>query len=488
MKTDGKIYQKVCLSKSNFDSFVNPTTNKVELVEKFSWKTYNRMEISLITYGASLIEIKVPDREGNVEDVLMGYEKFEDYLNDEKFNFGSIIGPISSKLRNGEFCIKGKNYRIRSFKNNRIFQNSISLDKSYNIKSEQDMKENQFSHVNWSSYVDGNEVILSHTTDQLSGFPGIVLVQALFSVMSNNTLIIKITARTNQVTPIDISNRFHFNLAGHDSGEEELMHHLVAVNADKVFSKNSRGIFERNPKKIEDTELYLKSFRLVEDILSSTSDENEKLIDNHLVIDKTNGDLNGINFVSRLIHPISGRVLEVQSNQPTVNFTNCAEFPAENLNFFPKINDEENSNDSNDSIDSLTIEELKARLSKKETSTFRCRNDTDSIKMKLKRRNESFSAEELDTGENQHKPIAGKNGAKYFRNSGFSISCQNFHNALYHQKDHPDILLKPGQVYENFLSMKFGIHVRKHQKSHSKSVNFPKKQEDDGNFPLRQTI
>lgn len=220
MSDDGKI----TLCKTVFGKWKNPKTNCCEIVDKFTWKTANRLEVSLITFGASLTEIKVPDRDGVSEDILMGYYNLEDYIRDGKHSFGSTTGLVSGVIKGGIYCLKGKLYRLgRNYKENHCLNSGAK----------------GFHRINWSSFVDGTDVILSHATEDSRAFPGIVLVQILFSVTANNKLIIKTTARSNQVTPVDISNQLYFNLASHDAGEAQLMEHLVTVNACEMCKKNS---------------------------------------------------------------------------------------------------------------------------------------------------------------------------------------------------------------------------------------------------------
>lgn len=105
---------KVKLTQCAFGRVKNSKTGKCETVEKFTWKTVNRLEVSVITFGASLIEVRAPNREGHSEDILLGYDSFGDYLTDAKNLFGSIVGPVSGFIEKGEFCIEGKLHFVSS--------------------------------------------------------------------------------------------------------------------------------------------------------------------------------------------------------------------------------------------------------------------------------------------------------------------------------------------------------------------------------------
>lgn len=440
---------KVVLCRSVFGKWKNPKTKNCEIVEKFTWRTANRLEVSVMTLGATLLEIKAPDRGGKVEDILMGFNSLEDYLRDGKHYFGSTVGPVAGVIKNGEFCLNGKIHRIN-------YENKHCLNSG----------NEGFSKANWTPFVDGNgtDLILSFVTDSSGRFPGVVLVQVLISVKVNNSLIIKTTARSSQVTPIDISTQLYFNLASHNAGINEMMEHLVTINASKVCQKNSDGSFKKTSSEVLNTTFDLKSFKEVEEICASLDGSIDGLfiIDKHLS-EETSTD--NLQFASRILHPCSGRVLEIQTNQPTVQFSTCTGFPITEEREKKSIHDMNEEPHVDGSLEELTLEHLRTKLTEKEIEFFKCRVDTDSMKLSTKKsRSENFFQEcreiqaEVDVQETS-EPIKGKGNSSYVKNSGFSVSCHNFPNAVNHQRRYPEILLKPGQVYENNLMLKFGIHV-----------------------------
>lgn len=416
----------VILCRSDFGKTKNPKTLSCENVEKFTWKTSNLLEISLVTFGAEFIEVKAPDRHGNIRDILMGYNSLEDIVNDGKNIFGSIIGPVIGIIKNAEFCIKGKICRLkRNLKNIHCVDSGI----------------NGLHRVNWTPHVDGSDLILSHATDGSDGFPGILLIQIFISVNYQNCLIIGMTARSNKVTPIDLSYRFYFNLASHDSGSEEFLNHMVMMQSSEYSERNKDGIFKKSMKNLLGSE---KDFRELSEIKKNfTGCETFDLLY------KTNSS-DEKNCKFRSIHVNSGRVLEIFTNQNFLHFSSCPEFP-ESGKVFKR--EEEN----------LTLEYLRTKLTEKKIEFFKCRVDSDQVDVKSKtpQKDNYFNGECLEVKEEKVSEVIGKNKAKYFQNSGFSISCHNFPNAVNHQQKYPKILLKPGQVYENFMTIKFGVHVEK---------------------------
>lgn len=429
---------KVVLCRSEFGKWKNPSTKKCEKIEKFTWKTCNRLAVSVMTFGASVIEIKAPDRDGKVEDILMGYDKLEDYLRDGRHGFGATIGPVASLIKNGEFCMTGKYFRVgKNYKQKHCMNGGI----------------NGFSRLNWQAFVDGTDVVLSHVTDDRNGFPGVVLVQVLFVVRANNSLLIKTTARTNQVTPYDVTNRFYFNLASQASGNSELKNHLVTIDAGQILGKDSDGLIKKDAVDVDATEFDLRSLRKIGDLIENSNDSS---IDCVLV--RNDNYQEASSFISRFVHPQSGRVIEINSNQPTIHFSTCSEFPEKPSEDAEETNEQSDGN----SVEHLTLEYLRTKLSDKEIEFFKCHAKFDSLIDNED--NSSSECQEIqvknDEEENLNQTIKGKSNSLYWKNSGFSISCHNFPKAIA-QKGNPEIFLKPGQVYENCLELKFQIHVNK---------------------------
>ncbi|XP_070505481.1 galactose mutarotase-like [Chironomus tepperi] len=421
--------QDVILCRENYAKWKNPKTKLCKNVEKFTWTTKNRMEVSLITFGARLISIKLPDRNGECKDVLHGYDNFEDYAKDGKFHFGATIGPVAGIIKNSEYCMNGRYHKVpRNYKNKHCMNSG----------------KNGLQRVNWMSHIDGTDVILSHATDGTNGFPAIILIQIIFSVSSKNHLTIKMTARSNKVTPIDLSQQLYINLASHDGGDNELKDHLISINSSKFRRKDDEGIFKKSFEKIETD---LRNLTEVRQLIDNESKSLDCLyeIDNDELIES-------IPMVMQAIHPSSGRIIEIFSNQPALYLSLCPEFPV-------RESEEDEKADQKSSTENLTLEYLRTKLTEKEIEFFKCRADTEAVDLKPREVSIVDECPTIPVSEEVDKEIIGKDGTKYFQNCGFSISCHNFPNAVNHQNRYPEILLKPGSVYENVTILKFKVHV-----------------------------
>ena len=468
--------KKVNLCRSIFGKYKNCKTGSEEIVEKFTWKTVNRLEIALISFGATLTSIKAPDRNGNVADILLGFDDLEKTLLDDKCFFGSTFGRVSGLVKNGEYCMKGKYYQCpKNFKKKHM-KNGGALG---------------FHKVNWlPTVVNETDVVLSHVSEHMTnGFPGNLLVQIVFSVSANNNLKISMSARSNLETPVNLSNRLYFNLASHDSGKDELLDHIININSSKVCM-NCEGIFKKKSLDVGLTDYNLR-------VPTTISDKIDKIPDgtfNHLYIidgDPTPNTKKSLQFVSRIIYPSNGRVLEIFSNQPTVHFSTCAHFPEEEN----VLENPDEELPKTDSMEYLTLDYLRQKLTDKEIRFFKCQLDTDSLKLsqKINVSEENICLDlnkilnEDQDDEVSTEPIKGKDESIYTKNCGFFLECQHFPNAVNHQRQYPDIILKPGMVYENNLLLKFGIHIF-YKKTCEPELFFPYKVPYYNTFPTSINI
>lgn len=411
--------EDIILCHKTIAQWTNPKTESIENIEQFIWKTKSRMEISVITFGARLTSIKIPDRFGTLNDILLGHDTFEDYEKDTTNEFGAVIGPVSGIIKNAEYCIKGRYHKVP-----RNYLNQHCLDSG----------SNNLQRSNWSSHIDGKEVILSQVTDGTNGFPAVFLIQVTYSVTSNNHVMIRMTARSNKVATIDLSIKLYLNLMSHGSGPEELENHLVCINSSKYNEKDDKGIFKRSFVDICESDVEIKIVKEVKEIFKKA----EGTFNRAYAIDMEylNDEEINIPMAMRIIHPTSGRILEIFTNQSTLYVSTCPDFPE----------DESGKELERSSSERLTMEYLRTKLTEQEIKYFQCKDP--------KCKNEECEVEKIED-----LRLHGKDGAIYVKNCAFCVSCHNQPNAPNHQKKCPDVILKPGAVYENVMVLKFRVHV-----------------------------
>ncbi|XP_059059931.1 galactose mutarotase-like isoform X3 [Achroia grisella] len=196
------------------------SSTNIDIVRRYTWKTKNRMIVQVITYGATITSIQVPDKKGVPDDVVAGFDTLQEYFQPRNPYFGATIGRYANIIRDGTIVVRpsGRMYMLSTNKGHDHYNGGyVGFDK-----------------VNWRSYVNGNKVIMSHVSDRFhEGYPGTVMAQVTFEVTCENTIKIEMRCTSSEPTIVNLSNSPYFNLAGHHAGCETMYDHIFTINADK---------------------------------------------------------------------------------------------------------------------------------------------------------------------------------------------------------------------------------------------------------------
>lgn len=280
-----------------FGTFKNEA-GETETVRRFILSNKNGVSVEIINYGATITSLNVPDRTGNVEDIVLGFDNVEEYLGPSNQYFGSVVGRVANRIGKGTFSINGQEY-------------NVTLNKgTYHLHG----GTKGFDKVLWEAHADGNKVVFSYLSKcGEEGYPGHVLVQATYQLSSKNELSLIMSATSTKPTPVNLTNHSFFNLAGHNKGKTGIMEHTMCINADRFTEVDHESIPTGELKCLTDTNMDLQVPRTLDNVLSVTSGIDHNYCINHC----THG---GLIFVARATHPPSGRFMEVYSDQPGVQF------------------------------------------------------------------------------------------------------------------------------------------------------------------------
>ncbi|RLU18352.1 hypothetical protein DMN91_008709 [Ooceraea biroi] len=163
----------------------------------------NRVEITVISWGATIVSLKYPDKYGHIADVVLGFDDLKSYMNPRINPFiGCILGRCVNRIKNGHIVIKGKTYQLtRNDLNNKHHLHGGTKG---------------FGRRLWESHIDGCSVVMSYLSrDGEEGYPSAVLSTVRFKLTPDNKLEIGIRATTTNSTIVNISHGSLFNLAGH---------------------------------------------------------------------------------------------------------------------------------------------------------------------------------------------------------------------------------------------------------------------------------
>ncbi len=175
-------------------------------IKLYTIKNGKGMEAAVTNIGACLVNLLVPDKEGNVKDVILGFEAGEDYLVNGSF-FGATVGRSANRIANAKFSIDGKEYKLAVNDND----NNLHSDFYKGMHK-----------VLWNAETGDDHVKFSYSSpDMENGFPGNFEISVTYTLTKDNELVISYEGVSDKKTLINMTNHTYFNLAGHDSGSIE---------------------------------------------------------------------------------------------------------------------------------------------------------------------------------------------------------------------------------------------------------------------------
>jgi aldose 1-epimerase len=259
------------------------------------------IEAQVMTYGARVISIKTPDRDGKVSNVVLGYSALDGYLEDKSTYFGAIVGRYGNRIALGKFSIDGHQYQVPVNNNaNSLHGGTVGFDK-----------------LVWKAreIADGVEMTLvSKDGDQ--GYPGTLTAHVRYTV-HHGALRIDYSTTTDKPTVVNLTNHAYFNLAG--EGKGTILDHEMMIPADKFTPVDAGLIPTGELAPVEGTPF---DFRKSTVIGKRIHDDNEQLkiaggYDHNWVLRGQNGEMK---TAARVYDPSSGRVMTVTTTEPGVQF------------------------------------------------------------------------------------------------------------------------------------------------------------------------
>jgi aldose 1-epimerase len=278
------------------------TTKSFGKATLYSIKNNNGMTAEVTDFGAILVNLYVPDKNGTVADVVLGHDNLEKYYTNGEF-FGSTIGPSANRIDNAAFEIDGVKYQL------------AANDGTNNLHSD---KDNGYHKRMWSAQTSGNTVIFSlEDTDGSLGFPGNKKVQVSYTLTEDNAVKIEYHVTSDKNTLINMTNHSYFNLAGHNAGTIE--DHILQINASSYTPVYERLIPTGELAPVEGTPF---DFRTPKRVGKDINADDIQLkygqgYDHNYVIDGYNGE---VIKVATVTDPTSGREMEVYTDQPAMQF------------------------------------------------------------------------------------------------------------------------------------------------------------------------
>ncbi|MEM8586270.1 MAG: aldose epimerase family protein [Bacteroidota bacterium] len=280
-------------------------------LKSFRLRNDNGMEVEFLNYGGIIKSILVPDKNGVLEDVVLGFSDSGDYLGDHPY-FGTLVGRYCNRIAGGQFAIDGQSFQLPTNSAGNCLHGGVA----------------GFSHKLWQvSLFDGKDEIGAElfyiSPDGEEGFPGNLRLTACYILSKDNVLSIHYAAVTDAPTVINLTNHSYFNLAGRG----DILDHELTINANAITPVNSNLIPTGDFQQVADGPF---DFRSSIPIGLRINSDNEQMqltggYDHNFVLDCQTPD--ELELAAMLHDSASGRTLEVLTTEPgmqlyTTNFEN----------------------------------------------------------------------------------------------------------------------------------------------------------------------
>ncbi len=317
-------------SESKTDSSMNDTTgtamplSKAEFQDTVAGKTTdlfilknkNNVQAAITNYGGRVVGLWIPDKNGKMTDVVVGFSDVDTYVNSTEPYFGATIGRYGNRIAKGKFSIEGKEYS--SSANNGV--NMLHGGK------------NGFQSVVWDANQSADNTLeLTYLSkDMEEGFPGNLDVKVTYTLTDDNELKIDYQATTDKKTVVNLTNHAFFNLNGEGSGD--ILNHVLQIDADAYTPVDATLIPTGKLEPVQGTPF---DFRKATAIGARVKEENEQLkngagYDHNYVLNK--GTSTGLVKVASVTGDQSGIIMEILTDQPGLQFY-CGNFMASKNTF-----------------------------------------------------------------------------------------------------------------------------------------------------------
>ncbi len=291
--------------KSSFSTQSFGSLPSGEEIKQFVLTNYKGLEMKVISYGGIITALKTKNNEGEFEDIVLGFDSIEGYLQEGVPYFGAIIGRFGNRIAKGKFTLDSVEYDLAI--------NNIGNNLHGGIKG--------FDKVVWTGkeveFEEGVALALTYTSkDMEEGYPGNLETTVTYYLGDDNSLLVDYKATTDKKTVINLTQHTYFNLT---AMKEPILNHEVMLEADAFLPVDSTLIPTGEFSSVENTPFDFRKFKKVgEDI----NEENQQITyglgyDHCWVL---NDGSNELTLAAKVHEPKSGRTMEVLTTEPGIQF------------------------------------------------------------------------------------------------------------------------------------------------------------------------
>lgn len=266
----------------------------------FTLANANGLVAKIIDFGGVITELHAPDREGRLADVVLGFDTLDPYRNDSPY-FGALIGRYGNRIARGRFMLDGQAFQLPANNgDNHLHGGDPGFDK-----------------VRWQAAIEGDSLRLSYRSrDGEQGYPGNLDATVVYRLNDDNELVVRFHAVCDRATPVNLTQHSYFNLAG----QGDILGHLLQIDADSFVAIDEESIPLGELAPVAGTPFDFRSPRPIGERIDEADQQlrNGQGYDHNFVLNKPQG--RSMTRAARVLDPGSGRVLELFTEEPGVQF------------------------------------------------------------------------------------------------------------------------------------------------------------------------
>lgn len=291
-----------------------------ELVKQYTLENKEGMSVSILNYGGIITSVKVKNKEGKFENIVLGYDSLKNYVDNDPY-LGAIIGRVGNRIANGSFTLNGETYNLEvNNGTNHLHGGLKGFDKVFwDVKTQED-EGKVLLHLFYES---------AHMEE---GYPGNLKTQVTYTLDNENQLSVSYKAQTDRTTIVNLTQHSYFNLSG--DFNSTILNHQLQIDADAITSLNQNMIPTGAFTDLTDTPLDFRVLKTIGKEINSSHQQIEIAggYDHNYVINTPSLD----SCFAKVIHSNSGRVMEVFTDQPGVQLYTGNFLEAINDNYMGK--------------------------------------------------------------------------------------------------------------------------------------------------------
>jgi aldose 1-epimerase len=278
-------------------------TKDGRLVELYALKNRHGMVAKVTTYGATLIELNVPDRNGQVADVVLGWDKLAPYLGEEPY-FGATVGRVANRIAKGTFTLNGKTCKLATNNGPNHLHGGLK----------------GFDKVVWQAEVQPSSAGPSvrftyHSPNGEEGYPGNLTASVTYTLTDQNEVKLDYAATTDAPTPVNLTNHSYFNLAGEGSGT--ILAHELQIEADSFTPVDDTLIPTGEIKPVKGTPMDFTTVTPIGARIDQVPGAPPGGYDHNYVL---RGSKLSLVLAAKVYELKTGRVMEVLTTEPGLQF------------------------------------------------------------------------------------------------------------------------------------------------------------------------